>query len=52
MVNKTTYELLCYYEKYLEELKKESKTQAISNASEDYKVHENTIRNAIKFMEG
>lgn len=42
----------CYYEKYLQELKTVKKVQAIANASEDYNVHENTIRNAIKFMEG
>ncbi len=41
----------CYYEKYKEELKKNDKVQAISNASEDFKVHENTIRNAINIME-
>ena len=41
----------CYYEKYLSELKKNTKTQAIANTSEDYNVTERTIRNAINFME-
>ena len=42
----------CYYEKYLQELKTVSKVQAIANTSEDYKVSERTIYNAINFMEG
>lgn len=41
----------CYYEKYLEEVKINTRVQSISNTSEDFKVHENTIRNAIKMME-
>lgn len=41
----------CYYEKYLEEIKVNNKVQAISNTSEDFNVHENTVRNAIKMME-
>lgn len=42
----------CYYEKYLQELKTNPKVQAIANTSEDYKVSERTIYNAINFMEG
>jgi len=42
----------CYYEKYLQELKTNTKVQAIANTSEDYKVSERTIYNAINFMEG
>jgi len=41
----------CYYEKYLQELKKVEKAQAIYNASEEFKVSEMTIRRAINFME-
>ena len=40
----------CYYESYLNELKKVSKTQAITNVAEDYNKSERTIRRAIKFM--
>lgn len=41
----------CYYEKYKEELKINSKVQSISNVSEDFNVSEMTVRRAIKFME-
>ena len=40
-----------YYEKYRFYLKNNTNFQAIANTAEDYNVHENTIRNAIKFME-
>lgn len=41
----------CYYERYLLELKTNKKSQAITNAAEEYKTSEMTIRRAIKFME-
>jgi hypothetical protein len=40
-----------YYERYLHELTTVNKSQAITNTSEEYNVHENTIRNAVNFME-
>ena len=40
-----------YYERYKQYLQSNSNFQSIVNASEDFNVHENTIRNAIKFME-
>jgi len=41
----------CYYERYLQELTKVDKKQAIANASEDFNVSERTIIRAISFME-
>lgn len=41
----------CYYERFLEELKTNKKTQAITNAAEEYRVSDRTIYKAIKFME-
>lgn len=41
----------CYYERYLQELPKVGKRQAIANTSEDYNVSERTIMRAISFME-
>ena len=41
----------CYYEKYLQELTCNKKSQAITNAAEEYKVSDSTIYKTIKFME-
>ena len=51
LISLTVLDRKCYYEKYIEELKTNDKVQAIANASEDFKVTERTINNAIKLME-
>lgn len=51
MVALTVLDRKCYYERYLLELKTHKKAQAITNAAEEYKTSEMTIRRAIKFME-
>ena len=40
-----------YYERYLLELETKSQAQAILSASDEFRVSDNTIRRAIKFME-
>jgi len=39
-----------YYERYLQERRKEGRMQSVANVSEEYNIHVNTVRNAIKFM--
>lgn len=39
-----------YYERYLQERRKESKMQSVTNVSEEYGVSESTVRRAIKYM--
>lgn len=39
-----------YYERYLQERRKEGKMQSITNVSEEYGVSEITVRRAIKYM--
>lgn len=41
----------CYYERYLFERKSHGKCQSVTNAAEEYKVSEMTIRRAITLME-
>ncbi len=41
---------LTIYERYLLELKNNKKSVCITFCSDEYNVHENTIRNIIKFM--
>ena len=41
---------LTIYERYLVELKKNKKGVCITFCADEYNVHENTIRNIIKFM--
>jgi len=52
MIPLTILDRKCYYERFIEELKTNKKTQAITNASEEFNVSERTIYNAIEFMEG
>ena len=40
------------YEFYMSERKTNSKMQSISNTSEEYKISEKTVYNAINFMRG
>ena len=51
MISLSVLDKKCFYERYLQELQTQKKSQAIANASEEYKVSEMTIRRAIKFME-
>jgi len=51
VISLTVIDKKVYYERYIQEMINNKKMQAISNAAEEYGVHENTIRNAIKFME-
>lgn len=41
---------LTIYERYLLELKKNKKSVCITFCADEYNLHENTIRNIIKFM--
>lgn len=47
----TVLDRKCYYERFLLELQTNKKSQAITNAAEEYKTSEMTIRRAIKYME-
>ena len=51
IISLSTLDKMVYYERYLFELKKVNKTQAIANVSEEYNCSEMTIYRAIKKME-
>lgn len=40
----------CYYERYLQERLQTSKMQSITNTSEEFRISQKTVYNAIKFM--